>query len=72
MNAPINPVVKFIISPDMVGKVIGKGGSNIRNMRMNSGARIHLDSETKEVSISGTQEQQQVAFVLVTNCLHEQ
>jgi heterogeneous nuclear rnp K-like protein 2 len=64
--------IKFSISQDAIGKVIGKGGANIKLMRMNSGANIQVDSNSKEVSITGTPEQKQIAFMLLTQSLNRE
>jgi predicted RNA-binding protein YlqC (UPF0109 family) len=69
-SANVGEAIKFTILPKDVGKVIGKRGSNIRGMRLSSGANINVDSATKEVTITGTPEQKQVAFILLTQALN--
>lgn len=71
-SATIGEPIKFSISQDAIGKVIGKGGANIKLMRMNSGANIQVDSNSKEVSITGTPEQKQIAFMLLTQSLNRE
>lgn len=69
-SANVGEAIKFSILPEAIGKVIGKGGSNIQGMRMSSGANINVDSATNEVTITGTPEQKQVAFILLTQALN--
>jgi len=70
-HAPnVGEAIKFSILPEAIGKVIGKGGSNIQGMRLSSGANINIDSKTNEVTITGTPEQKQVAFILLTQALN--
>jgi len=68
----IGEAIKFSVLPDAIGKVIGKGGANIQGMRLSSGANIHVDSKTNEVTITGSPEQKQVAFILLTQILNQE
>ncbi|KAG1358852.1 KH domain-containing protein [Cocos nucifera] len=50
-------VVRVLCPSDKIGRVIGKGGSTIKSMRQNSGARIDVDDtkdETEECLITVT------------------
>jgi len=68
----IGEAIKFSILPEAIGKVIGKAGSNIQGMRLSSGANINVDGKTNEVTITGTPEQKQVAFILLTQALNKE
>lgn len=70
--ANVGEAIKFSILPEAIGKVIGKGGQNIQQMRASSGASINVDSKTNEVTITGSPEQKQVAFILLTQALNKE
>jgi len=40
--------------PTMVGRVIGKGGETIKALEAQNGARIQIDQETKQITITGS------------------
>lgn len=50
-----------IDSQGQEGRIIGRGGENIRNMAMTSGAKIQIDKETKMIKISGFKEKVETA-----------
>ena len=59
---------------EAAGKLIGKGGSNIRTLRDRSGARISLSdqdpaADTRQITFSGTKEQVETAQRLVNELL---
>lgn len=54
--------MEFDIQRDMVGAVIGKGGSTARNIRLRTGANVHVHSPQNEnarafVELRGRREQ---------------
>jgi len=64
---------KITVSNNMCGAIIGKGGSNIREIRNQSGARITFSGELDDrvITIAGTQQQVQYAEQLLTrSCMH--
>lgn len=68
---------QFTIANDLVGCVIGRGGSEINAMRKQSGAQIRIhhpeNGQTERlVSVSGTQEQVAMAHFLLTNKLQQE
>ena len=66
-------VMKMTVpSEAAIGKIIGKGGSKIQSMRQKSGANIHVDSKSREISISGTREQREMACELISETLELQ
>jgi len=71
-SANVGEAIKFSVLPEAIGKVIGKGGANIQGMRLSSGANINVDSKTNEVTITGSPEQKQVAFILLTQILNQE
>ncbi len=70
--ANVGEAIKFTVMQEAIGRVIGKGGANIQSMRQQSGAYIHVDSTTKEVTITGTPEAKQIAFILLTQILNSE
>ena len=57
---------KIQISSSFVGKVIGKGGQNIKELQSKSGARIHIDRDSgnsyeTDIELCGTTEQMDCA-----------
>ncbi|KAI8057920.1 hypothetical protein BDF22DRAFT_739320 [Syncephalis plumigaleata] len=79
--APVNPLAsstpqaqQIFIPNDLVGAIIGKGGSKINEIRQLSGASIKIsepDGNVRErlVTITGTQEANQMALYLLYNRL---
>lgn len=68
---------QFTIANDLVGCVIGRGGSEINNMRKQSGANIRIHQAEngqveRLVSVSGTQEQVAMAHYLLTQKLQQE
>lgn len=68
---------QFTIANDLVGCVIGRGGSEINAMRKQSGAQIRIhhpepNNTERLVSVSGTQEQVAMAHFLLTNKLQQE
>ena len=62
------------IEPRMVGRIIGKGGSKIRELQDDSGARINVSKEEdengmKNVEITGSDDQVQHAKQMIEDCL---
>lgn len=64
-------VTTLTVTNEMCGAIIGKGGMNVRNIRMSSGAKVDFtqgDSENKTervVTLTGTQDQIQIAQQLM-------
>ena len=54
-------VVIEIDSQGQEGRIIGRGGENIRSMAMTSGAKIQIDKETKMIKISGFKDKVETA-----------
>jgi len=54
--APVMPDVHELVDcpPNMIGRLIGKGGETIKSLEAQSGAKIQIDQETKRVSINGS------------------
>lgn len=68
---------QFTIANDLVGCVIGRGGSEINSMRKQSGANIRIHhpepgQAERLVSVSGSQEQVAMAHYLLTNKLQQE
>ncbi|XP_078432459.1 RNA-binding KH domain-containing protein [Wolffia australiana] len=64
------PFIEMLIPPSAVGKVMGKGGANLANIRKISGATVEvIDSKTSRgeriAQISGTAEQRRSAENLI-------
>ena len=59
-----NPLPKHAI-----GRVIGRGGATIKALQSSSGCRIHIDKETRKLSISGEEKQVQKARSLIEELL---
>lgn len=45
-------VVRVLCPRNKIGRVIGKGGSTVKNIRQNTGARIDVDDNYKDVDAS--------------------
>lgn len=60
-----------LVPVQLVGRLIGKGGSGIRELRQLSNATIKINSdcepgtEERKVTVSGTPEQTQIALSLI-------
>jgi len=54
-------VVIEIDSQGQEGRIIGRGGENIRSMAVTSGAKIQIDKETKMIKISGFKDKVETA-----------
>ncbi|KAJ3412720.1 hypothetical protein HDV05_000348 [Chytridiales sp. JEL 0842] len=71
MMPPGGQILQQIYIPsDMVGAIIGKGGSKINEVRMQSGCQIKIGDPTPDaterlVSVTGTQEGTQMALYLL-------
>lgn len=64
------------IPKDLAGAIIGKGGTRIRKVRMESGAEITIDeplpgSTDRIITISGLSNQIQMAQYLLQQCVHQ-
>lgn len=62
----------FLLSSQLAGSIIGKGGQRIKQIRHESGASIKIDeplegSEDRIITITGTQDQIQNAQYLLQN-----
>ncbi len=42
------------VAPDLVGRIIGRGGETIRRLQDESGARIQIERDAGQVKIRGT------------------
>lgn len=50
------------VNPEYVGRVIGRGGSNIRKIQELSGVKIDIKKDSGEIAVSGTKEAIQFAL----------
>lgn len=70
-------VTKVTVSPEICGAVIGKGGSNIKEIRHASGAKVDFagnekgSKEDRVITITGTQKQIQIAEQMMTQFVRE-
>jgi len=68
----VETVTTLTVPNDMCGAIIGKGGNNIRQVRMSSGAKIDFtknepgSKEDRVITLSGTQDQIQIAEQLMS------
>lgn len=65
------------VDSNSVGKIIGRGGSNIRNLEQQSNARIKIGREEddfgkKEIEISGEPDEVQAAKDMIEDCLNSE
>jgi len=71
----LQTTTSITVPNELVGAIIGKAGMRIREIRNTSGAKIQFsesDKETKEdrvITMSGTQQQIQIAERLMTDCV---
>ena len=57
--------VRVDVPPNLVGRVIGRGGETIKRLQQESGARIQIDRQTNRVEIQGTNEAIERAKTLI-------
>jgi len=68
-------VTKITVSNDMCGAIIGKSGARIKEIRHNSGARVDFtesekgSKEDRVLTLTGTQQQIQIAEQMMTECV---
>lgn len=54
-----------------LGRLLGKGGSNIKQLRADSGASIDMQADSRLVTVSGSKEAVEKAKLLILNQLEE-
>lgn len=69
---PSNSITTEIDAQGQEGRIIGKGGENIRNMAAQSGAKIQIIKETGMVRFTGSQSQIDEAIRLVNEFIDNQ
>lgn len=64
------------VESSKVGKIIGRGGSKIRELQDSSGARINIDKNsggsTAEVTLVGSNEAQNCAKTMIDELVNEE
>lgn len=69
--ASVSGSMEQLIDVALIGRLIGKGGSGIKELRNISGAKIQINSECeagtqqRKVTVSGTPEQTQMALTII-------
>ena len=62
--------VTVMVPPDMVGRVIGRGGETIRRLQEESGARIQIERDQNQLRIRGTNQAIENAKRLVSEVIN--